>query len=162
MRLRWRIAKSALHFGAMRAILSAEGGRMMAGQKPADRRRAIIRRLRALLRGAALKPPPVVEKRRPAAALPFHEGLNPRRGAVIGRVGQNLSDKPRARVLLLGDEHRRPVHPRRLELLGAHVVPKRRLAHAVEVRGEPRVDLRVVEPRPSPLMHLSGRWLKKQ
>ena len=59
---------------------------------------------------SALQPSPVVEKGRPAPSPSLDKRRDARRRAVVGGACQNLSDEPRARVLLLSGEHLSPVH----------------------------------------------------
>src|SRR5512135_3150063 len=114
----------------------------------------------SLRRRAALQQPAIVEKGRPAPAPLLDKRRNPRRGAGVVIALQNLGGNPRALILILRGEHRSPVHAGCLELPRPHVVPQRRLTHAVEIFAKPAVDLRIVKPPAGFPMHLKGAGLK--
>src|SRR5262249_54413187 len=90
----------------------------------------------------------MVEEGRPATASLLDERLDPLRSARVGAALQKLGYEPRPGVLGLTGEDLGPIHLGGLELLGPRIMPQRRLADPVQVGGEPRVDLRVVEPGP--------------
>lgn len=80
------------------------------------------------------------------------------RRTLVSRAGQDLGCQPSPEVRALQREHLGPIHARRLELPGAHLLPERRLTYAMGVGSKPVEDLPILEPTTRMTMHLgSGR-----
>src|SRR5208283_5655052 len=83
-------------------------------------RRSLVRNFKSARRARPspsddAKLAPVVEERRPASSPLLHECLDPRRGAAVIGVGQQLGGEPGPRVLGLGGENLGPVRASGLE-----------------------------------------------
>jgi hypothetical protein len=91
-----------------------------------------------------------------------HERLDPGRGAPVGGALQELGYEPGSWVLGFSRQDLGPIHPSGFQFFGPRIMPLRGLPHPVEIRGEPLIDLVVIEPGPNLRMDLGRPRLKEE